>query len=232
MHTAIHRPKHIAGAQRRFLRRIRRELRTRIRGVVVGFQGGQIELPEVLANNRIWFACQSLNNAAIPRHWNAFGAGPPALRRSNDITVEVNAAFGGVDRRVVGLFAVEDKTGNISLLHRGHIRGGRKGIGQASFMEWYPGRRVNFIGPSHVDEEEQAILVADLESSGFLIQLESYVDAVHRFKVSRVAEDPTRMSDTDLRKKAAAAPGNTKSSTTVGVVYARNRYVAEGDYIR
>ena len=84
-----------------------------------------------------------------------------------------------------------------------------------------------FIDPSRDDSEERVILVADLESSGFLVQLESFVDAVHRFKASCKADDPTQMSDADLRKKAAAASAKPKSSTTVGVVYARNRYVAE-----
>ena len=83
-----------------------------------------------------------------------------------------------------------------------------------------------FIDPSRDDSEERVILVADLESSGFLVQLESFVDAVHRFKASCKADDPTQMSDADLRKKAAAASAKPKSSTTVGVVYARNRYVA------
>ena len=62
---------------------------------------------------------------------------------------------------------------------------------------------MTFIDPSRDDGEEQAILVADLESSGFLVQLESFVDAVHRFKASRNADDPTRMSDTDLSPTSA-----------------------------
>ena len=227
MHTAIHRPNRIASAQKKLLRRLRKELPIKIPDVVVGYQGGHIKLPEVVANNRIWFAYQSLDGARIPRHWNAFGAGPPALRRSNGIVVEVNPAIHGVDGRVAGLFAVDDKTGNSVLLHRGHIGGGRQGIGRAAFMEWYPGDRVTFRDRSRGDGEEVALLVADLESSRFLLQLESFVDAVRRFKASRGKDDPTRMSDNDLRQKAVAAPVKPKATTTVGVVYARNRYVAE-----
>ena len=227
MHTAIHLQRRIAGAQKRLLRRIRQELRTRVKDMVVGFQGGRLELTVAFANNRVWFAYQSLEFEPVPRHWNAFGSGPPALRGPNDITVEVNPAINGVDRRVAGLFAVDDETGHTVLLHRGHIGGGREGIGQESFMEWYTRRRVKFIDPSRDDGEEQAILVADLESSGFLVQLESFVDDVHRFKVSRNADDPTRMSETELKRNAAATPTKPKSSTTISVVYTRNRYVAE-----
>lgn len=227
MHTAIYHRRRISGAQNRFLRRIRRELGIRIPDVVVGFKGDNIKLPAVFANTRIWFAHQALESARIPRHWNALGSGTPALRRSNDITVEVNPAIRGVDRRVAGLFALDDKTGSTVLLHRGKIGGGKKGIGKASFMEWYSGKRVKFIDPSRDDGEEQAILVADLDSSEFLVQLESFVNAVHRFKASHNTDDPTSMSDTELRRRAATAPAKPKSSTTVGVVYTRNRYVAE-----
>ena len=105
------------------------------------------------------------------------------LRRSNNITVEVNPAIHGVNRRVAGLFAVDDKTDHTVLLHRGRIGGGKKGIGKSSFIEWYPGTKVEFIDPSHDYGEESAILVADLDSERFLIQLEDFVDAVHRFKI-------------------------------------------------
>ena len=90
MHTAIHHRRRIVSAQNKLLRRIRKELRTRIPDIVVGFQGGHLDPQEVFANNRIWFAHQSLENKGIPRHWNALGRGRPVLRASNHITVEVN----------------------------------------------------------------------------------------------------------------------------------------------
>ena len=227
MHTAIHQPRRIAAAQNRFLRRIRQALRAKIPNIVVGFQGGQFELPEVFANNTIWFAHQSLTDAPIPRNWNAFGAGLPALRRSNDITVEVNIALHGVNRMVAGLFALHDETGNTVLLHRGRIGGGQEGVGLTSFMEWYPGKKLTFSDPSHDDEEESAIFVADLQSDEFLSQLESFVDAVRTFKSFHDRDNPRQVSDADLQKKAATAPAKPKSSTTVSVTFARNRYVAE-----
>ena len=227
MYTAIHHQHRIASAQKSLLRRIRKELHTMIPDIVVGFKGDHRKFSEVFTNNRIWFACQSLENVGVSRYWNAFGSGQPVLRRSNNITVEVNPAIYGVDRRVAGLFADNDETDHTVLLHRGRIGGGREGIGKTSFMEWYSGTQVEFFDPLHDDGEETAILVADLESSEFLIQLEAFVDAVHSFKASRKADDPTRMSDTELTKKAAAAPTKPKSSTTVSVVYERNRHVAE-----
>ena len=195
--------------------------------MVVGFQGGKIELPVVFANNTIWFAHQSLTDAPIPRNWNAFGAGLPALRRSNDITVEVNPAFHEVNRKVAGLFARDDQTGNTVLLHRGSVGGGKKGVGRTSFMEWYPGTQVTFSDPSHAYEEESAVLVADLHSNEFLSQIESFVDAVRTFKSADDRDDLRQVSDADLQQKAETAPAMPKSSTTVSVTFARNRYVAE-----
>ena len=221
MYTAIHHRRRIDIAQNMLLRRIRKELCIKIPDVVVGFQGDHLEPQEVFANNRIWFAHQSLENAGVPRHWNALGSGPPVWRRSNHITVEVNPAIHGVDRRVAGLFAVDDENDHTVLLHRGRIGGGREGIGKTSFMEWYSGKQVEFFDPSH-DDDESAVLVADLESREFLIQLEAFVDSVHRFKTSRKADDPTRMSDTELIKKATAASTKPKSYMTASVVHERN----------
>ena len=227
MYKAIHRPNRIAGAQNRLLRRIRKELPTRLHNVAVGFQGDSFKLSEVIANNAIWFAHQSLENEKIPRNWNALGAGLPVLRRSNNITVEVNVALHRVDKGVAGLFALDEETGSIALLHRGRIGGGKRGVGQASFMEWYSGRKVSYFDPSRDDEEGTAILVADLGSSEFLSDVESFVDAVHRFKASLTHDDPGQLSDSEIRNKAAAAPARPRSSTTAAVIYARNPHVAE-----
>ncbi|MDE0523087.1 MAG: hypothetical protein OXH76_03015 [Boseongicola sp.] len=53
-------------------------------------------------------------------------------------------------------------------------------------MKWYPGKLVMFADPSRGGGREQAILVADIASSEFLVQIESFVDAVHGFKAHAV----------------------------------------------
>ena len=230
MHTAIHHPRRIASAQKKLRRRVHQELQ-RIGDVVVGFRGGKDKL-EVFTNNIIWVGYECLKNRSIPAHGNVLGIRKPALPpRSNNITVEVNIAIRGVGG-VAGLFAVDDETGHIVLLHNGRIGGGQRGVGPRAFKRWYrekfSGRLVQFIDRSRrSNKEKQAILVADVESSEFLVQLESFVDAVHRFKTSRRADDPTKLSDTELERKAAAAPTRPGSYTMAGVVYARDRHVAE-----
>ncbi len=217
MYKAILDHKHIASAQKSFLQLIRNKLGTKMSKVVVGHPGGSICNLDVFTNSStIWFANQSLQN----RYWNAFGAGLPTLRHSNCIVVEVNIALQGIDRRIAGLFAIDNATGNTTLLHRGKIGGGGKGIGRNAFMKWYPiDRKVSYFDPSR-DEEETAIFVADLESDNFLSDIEYFVNTVDRFKVSV-------LSDSEIVKRAAAATTKPKSSTTQTVIYSRNRYVVE-----
>lgn len=226
MYKAIHDPKRIASAQKSFLRRIRKELPQKFQNLYVGYRGGYERL-EVCTNNTIWFAYQSPENRGSSRHWNVFGAGLPDLTHSNNITVEINFDLQGTNRQVAGLFALDEKTGNTILLHRGKIGGGKKGIGKSAFMNWYaPERKVRFIDTSRDSDEETAIFVADLESSNFLSDIEVFVDAVHRFKAS--LDDPRRLSNSEVRDKAATARATPKSSRTAGVVvYSRNPYVAE-----
>ncbi len=224
MYKAIRDPKRIASAQKSFLRRMRKELPTKIPNIVVGYQGGSMKLKKAFANNIIWFAHELQDDKKGLRNWNIFGAGKPVLKRSNGIAVEVNIAL---QKRLAGIFALDEKTGNTILLHSGKIGGGREGIGKTAFMKWYPGeRKVKFVDPSSDNKEQEAIFVADLASSDFICDIEFFVDAVHRFKAS--PDDPKRLSDSEIKEKVAAASATAKSSKTAAVVvYTRNPYVAE-----
>ena len=227
MYTAIQQPRHISAAQNRFLRRIHQALPTKAKNIKAGYQSSTIEFPEVFANNNIWFAYRCLTDAKTPRHWNAFGFGQPALRRSNTITVEINIALDVLSRRVGGLFARDDATGNTVLLHRGRIGGGKKGVGKATFMEWYPDNPVTYSASAHPDLIEPAILLTDLVSDDFLHHLEVFVHRVHQFKSSDRENEVSNLSDATLVKKAQAAPAKPQSSTAVSVTFVRNRYVSE-----
>ena len=159
MLRAIHQLSDIEACQKRFRGCVRAALRTKIPSVVVGYQGGQLK-SDVVGNNAVWFAYQSLTDVRVPRHWNAFGAGQPTLGRSNAITVEVNVASPWAGKRVAGLFARDDVTENVVLLHRGNIGGSSKGVGKAAFTTWYAdngGEPMAFLSPT--GEEESAFRV-------------------------------------------------------------------------
>ena len=222
MYKAIRDPNRIASAQKSFLRRMRKEMPTKIPNIVVGHQGGSMKLKEAFANNIIWFAHELQDDEKGLRNWNIFGAGQPVLDRSNSIAVEVNIAL---QRRLAGIFALDEKTGNTILLHSGRIGGGKKGIGRKAFMKWCPGKmKMKFVDPSRDNKEREAIFVADLGSSDFICDIEFFVNAVHRFKAS--LDDPKKLSDSEISEKAASATAKS-SKTAAVVVYARNPYVAE-----
>ena len=225
MLRAVDDPSQIERCQRMFLGCVRQALRTPIPNVVVGYQAGSDKF-DVVGNNAVWFAYQLLAEAPVPRHWNAFGVDRPVLGRSNSITVEVNVASPW-DTRAAGLFARDEATGDVALLHRGTIGGGRKGVGPGAFTTWYEENGGELVSVRSPGGEESAFRVADLQRDRFVHGLESFVDAVSRFKSLVKGDDAGRLSIPDLERRAARAPERPRSSTTATVVYARDPAVAE-----
>jgi hypothetical protein len=72
------------------------------------------------------------------RYWNAFGIGKPKAGALLSITSEINFPWSGIDRKTGASFA-EDAWGNIFVIHRGKIGGGKKGIGKSFFEHNYRG---------------------------------------------------------------------------------------------
>src|SRR5450759_1481897 len=72
------------------------------------------------------------------RYWNAFGVGKPQESNLLSITAEINFPWAGIDRKTGGAFA-EDAWGNIFVIHRGKIGGGKKGVGKSLFEHSYRG---------------------------------------------------------------------------------------------
>lgn len=97
----------------------------------VGWQGGGDELDvRWHPSGKFWFAARPLAN----RYWNAFGLDRPGhTSGSLTLTAEVNPPLVGLDRRVAGAFG-RDESGEIFLLHRGKVGGGRKGVGKVAFL--------------------------------------------------------------------------------------------------
>lgn len=72
------------------------------------------------------------------RHWNAFGIGKPQAGALLAITSEINFPCSGIDRKTGAAFA-QDAWGNVFVIHRGKIGGGKKGIGKLLFEHNYRG---------------------------------------------------------------------------------------------
>jgi len=72
------------------------------------------------------------------RYWNAFGIGKPQRGALLSITSEINFPWSGIDRKTGAAFA-QDAWGNIFVIHRGKIGGGKKGVGKSFFEHNYRG---------------------------------------------------------------------------------------------
>ncbi len=83
----------------------------------------------------IWLFSHAI---ADVRYWNAFGVGRPSEDRIVSIITEINFPFAGIDRKTGGAFA-RDAWGNIFVIHRGKIGGGKKGVGKSLFEHNYRG---------------------------------------------------------------------------------------------
>jgi hypothetical protein len=83
----------------------------------------------------IWFFSRKVTGT---RYWNAFGVGRPEGGAAIAITCEINFPLCGIDRRTGGAFA-QDRSGQVFVIHRGKLGGGRKGIGKSLFEESYRG---------------------------------------------------------------------------------------------
>ena len=227
MYIAIRNHRGISAAQNQFIRSIRKALPQQLEDVPVGYRGGHTDVEEMHTNGRIWFAYQRLNDAPIPRHWNAFGSGQPMLRNSNAITVETNVGLRGLPNQLGALFARDDAIGNTAILHRGKVGGGAKGVSQEAFLGWYPGKTVTYADPDEIEHTATALLISDLQSSRFGHNISDFVEVVRQFKALVAQGNLDDLSDRELEEKAGNEPKQPKSSTAINVVFSRSRYVAE-----
>lgn len=67
--------------------------------------------------------------------WNTYGLGDPDVYR--DMVCHLTVPKEGIDRRIGAVYAATKQTGQISILHRGKIGGGREGIGKSVFWEHF-----------------------------------------------------------------------------------------------
>lgn len=115
----------------------------------------------------VWAGFKRLRN----RYWNAFG-----LTGSRSIVCEINFPFDGTNRRVAGVLAT-DSTGEICVLHRGRIGGGRQGIGKALFKRHFTGRWISIEG-------DEMALVGSLKDRSFVKQVAGFVVEISNLKAT------------------------------------------------
>lgn len=106
-----------------------------------GYQGGSLEVTAWWSDQLgVWFATRRLLQVAVPRYWNALGTERPSPGGNVSIVCEVNFPIRGISRKVQGVVATGDR-GELHILHRGGIGGGRPGIGKDFFFKHYRGEK-------------------------------------------------------------------------------------------
>lgn len=141
----------------------------------VGYPGGSFEDNVYYSSDlNLWIGTINLDN----RFWNGFGHGRPIDWNSNSISGEINFSINGLNRRIAGAFG-QDDNGNIFVLHRGRIGGGKPGIGKNYFKEKYRGEVITAIDD---DRETEFCLVGELNSSHFPQQVATFINEIHRVK--------------------------------------------------
>lgn len=141
----------------------------------VGYPGGSFEDNVSYSKEfNLWLSKQKLDT----RLWNGFGIGKPIEGKNNSLVGEINFPHENIDRAIAGAFG-KDLEGNIFILHRGRIGGGKKGVGKQAFIDNYRGE---FITALDYDKETNFILIGELNSKYFPNQVANFIYEIKRFK--------------------------------------------------
>ncbi len=137
-------------------------------------------------NLGIWMAHEK-GKASPYNH--AFGIGKPLPGSFLAASCEINFPVGGIDRRIGGAFA-RDRRGQIFVVHRGKIGGGRKGIGKSLFDSHYRGVWALM---DDGDQETVVAVIGLLKSERFPRQLAHFVHKIGHIKAEANTASPQTM---------------------------------------
>ena len=154
--------------------------------VKLGHQGASLPA-KVLWSKKlgIWLYPHTINEV---RYWNAFGRGKPKEAGILSTTAAINFPWQGIDRKTGGAFA-SDAWGNIFVIHRGKIGGGKKGVGKSLFDQSYRGVW-SFMEDG--DAITQVAVIGALNSGRFALQAALFVKKVEKFKLKPAEVNSTQ----------------------------------------
>lgn len=141
----------------------------------IGFQGDSFKRTVYYSTKlNFWFTAYENVN----RYWNAFGIGEPTQGKNVSITVEINFPYEGINRNIGAALGHNNK-GEILVLHRGKIGGGRLGIGKQLFFDNFRG---DFSCANDDGIETEFCLISSINSKLFSEQISNFVHEVFRIK--------------------------------------------------
>ncbi len=142
------------------------------------------------------------------RYWNAFGVEKPGTSGVLSIASEINFPWTQIDRKTGGAFA-EDVWGNVFVIHRGKIGGGKKGIGKSLFEHNYRGVW-SFMEDG--DSISQVAVIGDLKSERFALQAAQFVKKIEILKSSAAASSQTEINFSEITFREDLIGSSTPSS--------------------
>jgi hypothetical protein len=128
------------------------------------------------------------------RYWNAFGVGKPGASSVLSIASEINFPWAQIDRKTGGAFA-EDACGNVFVIHRGKIGGGKKGVGKSLFEHNYRGVW-SFMEDG--DSISQVAVIGALNSPRFALQAAQFVKKIEILKSTAAPSTQTEMNFSEI----------------------------------
>jgi hypothetical protein len=158
------------------------------------------------------------------RYWNAFGVGKPLESNLLSITAEINFPWAGIDRKTGGAFA-RDYWGNIFVIHRGKIGGGKKGVGKALFEHSYRGVW------SFMEDEKavtQVAIIGALNSHRFALQAAQFVKKIEKLKSTARTSTQTEINFSEITFREDLV-GSAPHSTEDEIIFACDRDLVISD---
>lgn len=128
------------------------------------------------------------------RYWNAFGTGKPGTADVLSIASEINFPWDQIDRKTGGAFA-EDHWGNVFVIHRGTIGGGKKGVGKLLFEQHYRGVWALMEDGDSVSE---VAVVGNLKSERFALQVAQFVGKIEVLKSAAATSAQTEIDFAEI----------------------------------
>ncbi|MCH8531006.1 MAG: HNH endonuclease [Saccharospirillum sp.] len=193
----------------------------------IGFPGGSWQT-EVIYNSKIWYNSYDIDEEGkSKRYWNGFGlSNGIKSNKSLNIAVEINVPFSGVDRKVSGFFARDENSGEVFLMHRGKVGGGRKGIGKSAFINW---AEIELIEIKEGKKTSSAIKVANLDGKNVAREIAAFVTKASNFKeyITAGAVNVVEMLSLEELYARAKESAGKKLEVSSKSIYVRDGHIAE-----
>src|SRR6185437_7872487 len=162
------------------------------------------------AKHGFWVVPRDHPKKRFNRFWCAFGT-ENLRRRRVGITCEVNPPKYGRNLRCAGVF-LRDSKGALYLAHTGRVGGGKKGVGQKAFLNFY--RRPSEIVKWPDRKSASLLVIGKVSSPTFLPKLAEFIFAVERFKekatISGNVDNQLSREAVKALKQGAFDPKNVK----------------------